>query len=42
MQVQLTVAGGKITQVDVLQYPNGNGTDQQINTYALPSLIQET
>ena len=42
VQVQLTVAGRKITQVDVVQYPNGNGTDQQINSYALPILTQET
>ena len=26
----------------MLQYPTGNGTDQQINSYALPILIQET
>ena len=33
---------GTITDVDVLQYPNGNGRDQEINDYALPVLIQET
>lgn len=42
VQVQLTVAGGKITAVAVLQYPNGNGRDQQINANALPILVQET
>ena len=42
VQVELTVSGGTITQVNVLQYPSGNGTDQQINGYALPILIQET
>lgn len=42
VQVQLTVSGGKITQVSVLQYPNGNGKDQEINSYALPILVQET
>ena len=26
----------------MLQYPNGNGRDQEINSYALPILIQET
>ena len=34
--------GGKITDVSVLQYPNGNPRDQEINDYALPILIQET
>ena len=42
VQVQLTVAGGKVTAVNVLQYPNGNGRDQEINSYALPVLVQET
>jgi uncharacterized protein with FMN-binding domain len=42
VQVQLTVDGGTITSVSVLQYPSGNGTDQQINSYALPILVQET
>ena len=42
VQVQLTVSGGKVTAVNVLQYPNGNGRDQEINSYALPVLVQET
>ncbi|GAA1997125.1 FMN-binding protein [Nocardioides kribbensis] len=43
VQVQLTVdGGGAITGVDVLQYPSGNGHDQEINAYALPVLVQET
>ena len=42
VQVQLTVKGGSIAGVQVLQYPSGNGTDTQINGYALPVLIQET
>ena len=42
MQVQLTVASGKITDVSVLQYPSGNPQDDQINSYALPVLVQET
>jgi len=40
--VQLTVSGGKITKVDVLQYPNGNGRDAEINSYALPILVRDT
>jgi uncharacterized protein with FMN-binding domain len=42
VQVQLTVQAKKITDVSVIQYPNGNGRDQEINSYALPQLIQET
>jgi uncharacterized protein with FMN-binding domain len=42
VQVQLTVTSGKITDVAVVQYPNGNGRDQEINSQALPILIQET
>ena len=42
VQVQLTVVAQKITKVALLQYPNGNGRDQEINDYALPILTQET
>jgi uncharacterized protein with FMN-binding domain len=42
VQVQLTISGGKITKVDVLQYPNGNPRDAEINDRALPILIKET
>jgi len=42
VQVELTVANGTITDVSVVQYPSGNGRDQQINARALPVLIQET
>ena len=43
VQVQITTdAAGTITDVEVVQYPSGNGLDQQINSYALPQLIQET
>lgn len=42
VQVQLNLEGGRITQVSVLQYPNGNGRDAEINSYALPILVQET
>lgn len=42
VQVQLTVAAKKITHVSVVQYPDGNGRDQEINSQALPILIQET
>jgi uncharacterized protein with FMN-binding domain len=42
VQVRLTLAGGDITQVDVLQYPSGNPKDAEINDYALPILTRET
>jgi uncharacterized protein with FMN-binding domain len=42
VQVQLTVVDKKITNVAVVQYPNGNGRDQEINAQALPILIRET
>jgi uncharacterized protein with FMN-binding domain len=43
VQVQLTTdASGTITGVEVLQYPAGNHEDEQINSYALPQLVQET
>ena len=42
VQVQITVADGRITDVSVVQYPHENGKDQQINARALPTLIDET
>jgi uncharacterized protein with FMN-binding domain len=42
VQVQITVSGDTITAVDVLQYPQGNSKDRQINAYALPILVQDT
>ncbi len=42
VQVAVTVSGGSITDVAVPQYPNDNGKDVQINSYALPTLMQET
>ena len=42
VQVRLTLADGKITAVDVVQYPDGNGRDREINADALPVLVQET
>jgi uncharacterized protein with FMN-binding domain len=42
VQVSITVTSGKITDVAVPIYPNGNGRDQEINAYALPVLRQET
>ncbi|MBM7084163.1 FMN-binding protein [Micromonospora humidisoli] len=40
VQVRITVAGGRITDVTALQVPDGNFRDQQINDYAVPVLRQ--
>ena len=42
VQVEITTSGSKVTDVSVLQYPNSSGQDQQINSYALPRLIDAT
>jgi uncharacterized protein with FMN-binding domain len=42
LQVSITVSSGVITKVAVPQYPNGSGRDQEINSYALPQLVDET
>ncbi|MGV1008525.1 MAG: FMN-binding protein [Dermatophilaceae bacterium] len=41
MQVQITVANGKITAAKAIQYPTSNQRDQQINAYAISILNQE-
>lgn len=41
VQVRITVAGGKLTAVDAITLPSGNGHDEQINSYAIPVLTQE-
>ena len=42
VQVAIMVADGKITDVTVPVYPDGNGRDQEINAYALPILTKAT
>jgi len=42
VQVAITVTGRRITAARVPVYPNGSPRDQQINSYAVPQLIQET
>ena len=42
VQVQITVSAGKITKVNILQQPNGNPRDAEINGYALPVLVRDT
>ncbi len=41
VQVQVTVSGGKISDVQFLQYPNDNRTSQFINSQAMPVLRSE-
>jgi uncharacterized protein with FMN-binding domain len=42
IQVTITVKSGKITAASVPVHPDGTPHDQQLNSYALPQLIQET
>lgn len=42
VQVALTVSGGQITAVDVVDYPDSNHHDRQINERAIPQLVSET
>ena len=42
VQVKVTLASGKITAVDVVEEPDSNNRDQEINAEAVPQLVQET
>jgi len=42
VQVKITVQSGKLTKVTILQQPNGNPRDAEINSYAVPILINES
>jgi uncharacterized protein with FMN-binding domain len=41
VQVKVTVAGGKISDVAFLDYPRDRGTSREINSQAMPMLKQE-
>jgi uncharacterized protein with FMN-binding domain len=41
VQVRITVADGKITASEAVQYPTDNPRDQEINSYAVPQLNSE-
>ncbi|HVW71895.1 MAG TPA: FMN-binding protein [Candidatus Paceibacterota bacterium] len=41
VQVKAVISGGKLTAVDILQYPNDRSTSRYINSQALPYLEQE-
>jgi uncharacterized protein with FMN-binding domain len=42
VQVEITVANGKITAAKALQYPNNDFRSQSISQQAIPYLVQET
>ena len=42
VQVKVTLASGKITGVDVVEEPDSNNRDQEINADAVPQLVSET
>jgi hypothetical protein len=42
VQVQLTIKAGKIVSASAIVFPQGSGRDQEINSYAIPILQQET
>lgn len=42
VQVQVTVVNGQVTKAVATEYPNQQPRDQQINSYAIPQLEQET
>jgi uncharacterized protein with FMN-binding domain len=42
VQVQITMAGGRITDAQAVQYPQESGRDVRINSTAVPELNQET
>ena len=42
VQVQITVRAGKIVRADAIDYPQSSGRDQEINSYAIPQLNDET
>jgi uncharacterized protein with FMN-binding domain len=41
VQVSVTVANGKITAVNAVEYPQNNPRDEEINSFAIPTLNQE-
>jgi uncharacterized protein with FMN-binding domain len=41
VQVQITVTDGAVTAVTAVEYPQNNGRDIEINSYAVPQLNQE-
>ena len=42
VQVQITLTNGRIVRADAIDYPQGGGRDQEINSQAIPQLDRET
>jgi uncharacterized protein with FMN-binding domain len=42
VQVQISIRSGRIIRADAIDYPQGSRRDQEINSYAIPQLNQET
>lgn len=42
VQVQIVVRSRRIVQANAIVYPQGSGRDQEINSYAIPQLDNET
>jgi uncharacterized protein with FMN-binding domain len=42
VQVKITVTNGKITSAEAIDYPQNSPRDQEINSWAVPQLQQET
>ncbi len=40
--MRITLSAGKITDAQVLQVPDESGRDREINSSAVPVLVQET
>lgn len=41
VQVRITLRGGHIVSAEAIDYPQGGGRDQEINSYAIPQLNDE-
>ena len=42
VQVQLAIRGGRIVRATAIDFPQGGGRNQEINSYAIPLLQRET
>lgn len=42
VQVQISIRSHRIVKATAIDYPQGSGTDQRINSYAIPQLDDET
>lgn len=42
VQVKITAVNGKVTSAQAVEYPENSSRDQEINSFAIPQLQQET